>query len=128
MPTRYAHPFSSKPRQRTVTRIWPTFPTAFCPVTSIKKTATSILAEGANVFGAVKEIDPAKRTMTVTIRQGRGDDAGEDRLLAIAKEATVLIDDGKGRRLSLKEGKLADIPVGAMIMARLGARQPRPKR
>ncbi len=88
-----------------------------------KKNVTSVLAEGATVFGVLKEIDPAKRSMTVTTRSGRGDDAGEERVLSVSRDALVLVDDGKGRRLSVKEGKLADVPVGAIVMARLSADQ-----
>jgi hypothetical protein len=88
-----------------------------------KKSVTSILAEGATISGVVKDVNPAKKTITVTTRPARGDDGGEERVLTVAREALVLIDDGKGRRLSIKEAKLADVPVGAMIVAKLSTDQ-----
>ncbi len=88
-----------------------------------KKTAHGVLAEGALVHGVVKAIDPAKRSLTLTMRAPRGDDAGEERLLAVAKEAVIIVDDGKGRRLSVKEGKLADVPVGATVVIKMAVDQ-----
>lgn len=88
-----------------------------------KKTVSSILAEGSTVTGIVKEVVPAKRAMTIIVRPARGDDAGEERIVAIAKDALILVDDGKGRRLSLKEGKLTDVPVGSSVVARLAGDQ-----
>jgi hypothetical protein len=44
--------------------------------------------------------------------------------LSVAENAVVLLDDGKGRRLSVKHGKLADVPVGSMVNARLSVSQP----
>ena len=61
--------------------------------------------------------------MTVTTQPGRGGDGGDERNLIVAKEALILVDDGKGRRLSVKEGKLTDVPVGALVTARLAADQ-----
>ena len=86
-----------------------------------KKEAQSIVAEGATETGIVKSIDADKRTLTLT-RSSRGDNADE-RTLSIAKDATILVDDGRGRRLSLKEVKLADVPVGSLVAARLAADQ-----
>ncbi len=88
-----------------------------------KQTAHGITVEGATIVGVVKELDAAKRTLTLTLRPGRGDDAADERSLVVAKDAFVVIDDGKGRRLSIKEGKLADVPVGAAVMAKLGVDQ-----
>jgi hypothetical protein len=91
---------------------------------SLDKTRVhGILAEGAMVQGTVKEVDAAKRSLVLVIRPARGDDAGEERTVMVAKEAIVLIDDGKGRRLSLKEGKLADVPIGAAVTAKLSVDQ-----
>jgi len=88
------------------------------------KTVQAIAAEGPTHTGTVKAVDAAKKTMTITVRAGgRGDDAGEEYALPIADEAVILVDDGRGRRLSLKAGKLADIPVGAAVTARLSPDQ-----
>ena len=88
-----------------------------------KKIVTSILAEGATVIGVIKEIDSVKRTMTVTSGAGRGGEAGDERVLTIARDALILIDAGGGRLLSVKEGKFADVPAGAMVVAKLAADQ-----
>jgi hypothetical protein len=88
-----------------------------------KKQVHSVVAEGPSVSGIVKAIDAAKRSLNLTVRPSRGDDAGEERTVLVAKEAVVLIDDGKGRRLSLKEAKLADVPVGSAVMIKLAVDQ-----
>jgi hypothetical protein len=43
--------------------------------------------------------------------------------LTVSKDAIVLLDDGKGRRLSLKEVKLEEVPVGAAAAVRLSLDQ-----
>ncbi len=88
-----------------------------------RMTVLSVVAEGSTISGLIKAIDPSKRTVTVTVRTARGDDAGEEQTLTIAKDALVVVDDGKGRRLSLKEAKLADVPVGAAVSMKLSADQ-----
>lgn len=85
--------------------------------------AQGVLAEGPTYFGAIKAIDAAKKTLTLLVRPPRGDDAGEEKTLTVAGNAVVLLDDGKGRRLSLKESKLADLPVGSAAAARLSMDQ-----
>ncbi len=91
---------------------------------SLDKTQVfGVVAEGAMVMGVIKAIDAGKRSLTLTIRPARGDDAGEERTLIVAKEASVFVDDGKGRRLSIKEVKLADVPVGSTVMAKLAVDQ-----
>ncbi|MBI2809158.1 MAG: hypothetical protein HYX68_29600 [Planctomycetes bacterium] len=88
-----------------------------------KKLVNSIQAEGAMVFGTLKSIDAAKRSLTITTRPARGDDAAEERTVSVAKEAVVTMDDGRGRRLSVKEVKLADLPVGSNVMVRMAVDQ-----
>ena len=83
----------------------------------------AVLTEGPSLSGTIKAIDPATRTLTLVVRLPRGDDAGEQRTLAVSSDAVVLIDDGKGRRLSLKEAKLGDVPVGAIATAKLSVDQ-----
>ena len=88
-----------------------------------QKQIQSVVAEGPSVFGVVKSLDAAKNSLTLTLRPARGDDAAEEKTLAVATDAAVLVDDGKGRRLSLKEGKLADVPSGSSVIVRLSADQ-----
>jgi len=88
-----------------------------------QKQIQSLLAEGPSYSGTVKAIDAGKKTLTLVTRPARGDDAGEERSLTVATDAVVLLDDGKGRRLSLKEGKLADVPAGAGATVKLSVDQ-----
>jgi hypothetical protein len=84
-----------------------------------QKEATAILAEAPTVVGAVKSLDPTTRTIVLTTRPPRGDEAAEEQTLLVPKDALVIVDDGRGRRLSAREAKLEDVPTGAMVMARL---------
>jgi hypothetical protein len=88
-----------------------------------RKQVHGVLAEGANLYGVVKAVDPTRNTVTLVLRQPRGDDAGEERVLTVAGDALVLLDDGKGRLLSLKAGKLGDVPAGAAAAVKLSADQ-----
>jgi hypothetical protein len=83
----------------------------------------AVLAEGPTLYGVVKALDGGKNTVTVVLGPGRDGQAGEERTLVMAADAGVLLDDGKGRRLSLKEGKLADVPAGAAVTVRLSPDQ-----
>src|SRR5262249_27460116 len=87
------------------------------------KQVESLLAEGPSYSGTVKALDPAKKTLTLVVRPPRGDNAGEERLLMVSSDAVVLLDDGKGRRLSLKHGKLGDVPTGAAATVKLSVDQ-----
>jgi len=82
-----------------------------------------VLAEGPSLMGTIKSLDAAKKTLTMLVRQPRGDDAGEERMLAVSDQALVSIDDGRGRRLSVREVKLADVPVGAAVTVKLSMDQ-----
>jgi hypothetical protein len=75
------------------------------------------------VAGTVKAVDPAKKTLTLVTRPARGDDAAEERTLTLSGDGVLLLDDGKGRRLSLKAGKLDDVPVGSAASAKLSLDQ-----
>ena len=86
-----------------------------------QKQAQGVLAEGPSVFGVVKTVDAGNHSITVVQGPGRGGEAGEERTLAVPRDAQVVLDDGKGRRLSLKQGKLGDVPVGASAMLKLSS-------
>ncbi|MCC7423747.1 MAG: hypothetical protein IT428_26075 [Planctomycetaceae bacterium] len=88
-----------------------------------RKTLRSLLAEGPLVSGAVKAYDPTSRTLTLTGRTREGME--QDRVLVVAEEATLLVDDGKGKRLSVKAGKPTDVAVGSNATARLSVDQSR---
>lgn len=86
-----------------------------------QKLVSAATFEGPNVNGMIKSVDINKNTVTVTQPQ-RGGDA-EEKTYELAKETLSLVDDGKGRRFSLKEGKLADMPVGSMVFLKLAPDQ-----
>ena len=88
-----------------------------------KKQVQSVHAEGALVMGTIKAVNPAKKSVTLETRPARGDDGAEERTLMVSADAVVLVDDGKGRRLSLKETKLADLPIGASAALKLSVDQ-----
>jgi RNA polymerase sigma factor (sigma-70 family) len=86
-----------------------------------EKAVECILAEGPTVRGLIKSVDAGKGTLTVTARQGRRDEGDEEKTYAVAKDAEIGLDDGRGRTFSLKEAKLADLPAGAVVTLRLSA-------
>lgn len=88
-----------------------------------QKKAAGVVAEGPTLFGAVKAIDAGKKTITLSTNGGRGGEGAEDKELALAADAAILLDDGRGRRLSMREAALADVPVGSVVSARLSADQ-----
>lgn len=88
-----------------------------------QKQIQSVLAEGPSYFGTIKALDAAKKTFTLLVRPGRGDDAGEEHTLTLSSDAVILLDDGKGRRLSLKQVKLADVAVGSTAAVKLSMDQ-----
>jgi hypothetical protein len=87
------------------------------------KQAETILAEGLTVQGKVLAVDPKKQQLRLQTRAGRGDEEGAEETYLVAGDADVLLDDGKGRRFSLKEGQLADVPVGAVVTGKLSVDQ-----
>lgn len=92
-----------------------------------RKQVRGILAEGSILSGTVKSTNPATRTVTLSLGQPRAPDGsgGEERTVAVADNATIVLDDGKGRRLSLKVGKLADVAPGTAVTLKLSSDQSR---
>ncbi len=88
-----------------------------------QKQVVSVQAEGPSVFGVVKSLDLSKNLLTLSLGPSRDGVGGGERIFELASDATVLLDDGKGRRLSIKEGKLSEIPVGAAANLRLSTDQ-----
>src|SRR5207249_11948916 len=71
-------------------------------------TAEAVVAEGPMVRGVLKSVDAAKKTFTVTLGAGRGGRGGEpsaeeDKTYSIAPGAEIGLDDGRGRRFSIRE-------------------------
>ena len=91
-----------------------------------QKQAVSVQVEGPNIVGVVKSLDPARNALTLSFGgagRGRGDDQVLEQTVELAGDSVVLLDDGRGRRLSVKEGKLADLPVGAVVNLRMSVDQ-----
>ncbi len=88
-----------------------------------KKEVHALLAAGPTLSGTIKAIDAAKKSLTLAGRPTRGEEAQEEQKLTVSSDAVILIDDGKGRRLSLKEARLADLPAGATVNLKLSADQ-----
>jgi hypothetical protein len=86
------------------------------------KAVETVVAEGPTVQGIVKEVDAGKYTVTLASPRGRGEEP-EDKTYSLGKKAEVVIDDGRGRRSSLKEGKLADVQPGALAVLKLSVDQ-----
>jgi RNA polymerase sigma factor (sigma-70 family) len=84
-----------------------------------------IQVEGPTVFGVVKAVDAGKHQIQLSNRSGgRGrEEVVEERTIAVNPLANVLLDDGKNRRFSLRQGKLEDIPAGALATMKLAADQ-----
>jgi len=87
------------------------------------KTCQGILVEGTTASGVVKAVAADTKQITLTTRAGRGDVAEEEHTYTVAPETEVMIDDGKGKRFSLKEKPLAELPVGAIAQLRLSPDQ-----
>jgi RNA polymerase sigma factor (sigma-70 family) len=83
----------------------------------------TLVAEGSTASGTVKAVDAGKKQVTLTTRAGRGDAGSEEKVFDLSPEAAILIDDGKSRRFSVKEGKLEDVPVGALVALKLAPDQ-----
>jgi hypothetical protein len=87
-----------------------------------QKQVQGLIAEGALVFGILKSVDAAKKSITLKTNAGRGDEP-EERILPVPPEGVVVVDDGRGRLLSVKEAKLADLPEGAAVSVKLSPDQ-----
>lgn len=99
--------------------------TVMLELTIDQKSVHAIHAEGESRFGVLKALDASKRTITlVTGGMGRGGDAaGDERQWPVAADASIAIDDGRGKRLSVKETTLAEIPQGSAVRVRLSVDQ-----
>jgi hypothetical protein len=78
--------------------------------------------DGADVHGVVRSVNAAQNTITIAGSLQRRDEAPTpDRTFTLAKDAEVLLDDGRLGRSIAPEGKLADISPGAIVSLRLSA-------
>jgi hypothetical protein len=93
----------------------PSGTTVVISLSANEKTAEFILAEGSQVRGQLKAVDSMKNTITVALQQSRRDEAGEEKTYTVATDADIALDDGRLRRFSIRESKLADLPTGAIV-------------
>ena len=79
------------------------------------KTVDGILVEEPVVRGTLKQVDAAGHTLTLQVGAFvRQQPTGELQTITIAPDAEIVVDDGRGRRTSLKEARLADLDPGAL--------------
>ncbi len=94
-------------------------------LTPDQKTVESVLGEGALVRGVIKAVDAQKQTVTVQLpaqaarERGAEPPAPEERTYSLAEGAEISIDDGRGARFSIREGKVIDLAQGALVLVRL---------
>jgi RNA polymerase sigma factor (sigma-70 family) len=76
-----------------------------------------------DVGGVLQAVDAAKNTITVGVTfPVAKDKKPEDRTFTVDPAAEVLIDDGKVDKFApAKQGKLGDLPSGALVMLQLSA-------
>jgi RNA polymerase sigma factor (sigma-70 family) len=84
-----------------------------------QKAVEAVLAEGPTVRGLIKAVDGGKNTVTIDLHAGRGGEGGDEKTYPVSKKAEVAVDDGRGKMFSIKEAKVADLRVGAVVTARL---------
>jgi hypothetical protein len=91
-----------------------------------QKTIDSLIAEGPMIQGVLKGVDATNKLLTIAVFD-RGTrertEQPEDKTYSVAAPAEIGIDDGRGSRFSLKEGKLVDLIPGAHITAQLSLDQ-----
>jgi hypothetical protein len=68
------------------------------------------------VCGVVKSIDAANNTLTLTINPGGRGEEPMEKSFTVSVNADIGIDDGRGKRFSVKEGKLAHVTPGCTAM------------
>jgi hypothetical protein len=92
-------------------------------LTSDGKRVESLVAEGPTIQGTAKTVDAGKNTLTLTTAPaGRGEE-GVEKNYKVSKDAEIALDDGRGRRFSLKEGKLGDVQPGSVVTLKLSIDQ-----
>ncbi len=87
------------------------------------KTVESIIAEGPTLFATVKAIDAGKGTITLAQPPRSREEEAQEKTYAVSKTVEVGLDDGRGRRFSIKEGKLADVKAGSLVTVKLSLDQ-----
>lgn len=87
-----------------------------------QKTVEAILAEGPTVQGKLTSLDATKGTLTVS-GGSRGDAAPAEKTYPVNKHAEVTLNDGRGRRSSLRPANLAELAAGCLVTVKLSPDQ-----
>jgi hypothetical protein len=74
-------------------------------LTADLKTVEAIMAEEPMVRGVLKSVDAKKNSLTVSLMAGR-EESPEAASYQLAADAEIAVDDGRGKRHSIREGKL----------------------
>ena len=85
-----------------------------------QKVVGQISARGQSCKGIVKAGAENKNSITVELLDGK---ETKEKTFAVSRDATVLSDDGKGKKTSLREIKLAALKPGAVVTLRLSLDQ-----
>jgi hypothetical protein len=87
-----------------------------------QKTVEGILAEGPTLQGMLNGVDAGKGTITLAGRAagGRGGEvAPADKTYPVSKHAEITLNDGRGRRFSVRQATLAELTVGSLATIKL---------
>src|SRR5205823_2118067 len=83
----------------------------------------AVIADEPIVRGLVKSVDLKKNTLTVNQgpgAAGRGEVAPDvEKTYTISADTEIAVDDGRGRRHSIREARLDDLAEGAIVNLRL---------
>jgi RNA polymerase sigma factor (sigma-70 family) len=87
---------------------------------SADRKVIAVWAEAPTLSGTVKAVDAARRTVTVTALAGKKGEGERVVTFQVPEDAHVTIYDGKGGKGKFQEARtLADMPIGALVTARL---------
>jgi hypothetical protein len=64
-----------------------------------------------------------KNTITLMLPPRGREEEAQEKTLTLGKKAEIGLDDGRGRRFSLREGKLADVRAGSQVTLKLSVDQ-----
>ena len=81
-------------------------------LSAVEKAVGSIQAEGPEVSGVVKAVDKDKSTVTVRTKEN-------EQTFAIPADLPITFGGGKDKRAPLAAHKLAELPVGALVVVKL---------
>jgi hypothetical protein len=89
-----------------------------------QKQVVSIHAEGPTMQGVVKAIDAGKQTITLTMPATRREEPAVEQTFMLAVGGEVVMEDERPRRFfPVREAKLGDVPVGAVVTVKLSPDQ-----